>query len=184
MNRGSKFKFIERTSNIEKHRGVKAEDGLIRIEFAFEKISTPIRLLGGTWNGWPGNNYPFNGYPGAYYSSTVSSVTSGDLNANNSIASASLTANSGVLRSMSMKNDAGITVKGSISDQKFATVYGFETEPSEVIVFKLVGDTGQTLVTKPVTVNHKVECVTCGRTNKVTAKFCSECGTALESAYA
>lgn len=34
---GNKFKFIERTANIEEHRGVKLEDGLVRIEFQYEK---------------------------------------------------------------------------------------------------------------------------------------------------
>ncbi len=34
---GNCFKFIERTEAIEKHRGVEAEDGLVRIEYQFEK---------------------------------------------------------------------------------------------------------------------------------------------------
>ena len=34
---GNKFKFIERTAGIEQHRGIKLEDGLIRVEFQFEK---------------------------------------------------------------------------------------------------------------------------------------------------
>lgn len=37
FNEGNKFKFIERTAGVEAHRGVKAEDGLIRIEYWFEK---------------------------------------------------------------------------------------------------------------------------------------------------
>ena len=39
LNTGNRFKFIERTGNIEKHRGVGAEDGLIRIAFKFEKVA-------------------------------------------------------------------------------------------------------------------------------------------------
>ena len=31
LTEGNRFKFIERTSNIENHRGIKIEDGLIRI---------------------------------------------------------------------------------------------------------------------------------------------------------
>ena len=38
LNRGNRFKFIERTEQIESHRGVKAEDGLVRIEFKREKV--------------------------------------------------------------------------------------------------------------------------------------------------
>jgi len=33
---GNKFKFIEPTEKIENHRGINAEDGLVRIEFEFE----------------------------------------------------------------------------------------------------------------------------------------------------
>jgi len=38
MNEGNKFKFIERTGKIEDHRGIKLEDGLIRVEYQFEKV--------------------------------------------------------------------------------------------------------------------------------------------------
>jgi len=36
--RGNRFKFIERTSKIEEHRGIGVEDGLIRIEYWFEQL--------------------------------------------------------------------------------------------------------------------------------------------------
>ena len=58
MTAGNKFKFIERTAGIEQHRGVQLEDGIIRLEYQFEKAPVPIS----TWrtdNGWPvqfGNN--------------------------------------------------------------------------------------------------------------------------------
>lgn len=35
---GNRFKFIERTGSVEQHRGVGVEDGLIRVEFQFEKL--------------------------------------------------------------------------------------------------------------------------------------------------
>jgi hypothetical protein len=35
---GNRFKFIERTAGVEAHRGIAAEDGLIRIEYKFEKV--------------------------------------------------------------------------------------------------------------------------------------------------
>ena len=38
LSEGNRFKFIERTSNIEDHRGIKLEDGLIRVEYQFEKV--------------------------------------------------------------------------------------------------------------------------------------------------
>lgn len=79
-------------------------------------------------------------------------------------------------------NDTGITVPGSKSTQSFqtTTVGLLETEKHN-LVFKLVGDLGHNKpVDKPVTVKHRPKCVTCGKQNKHTAKFCSECGTALE----
>jgi hypothetical protein len=42
LTKGNKFKFIERTDNIENHRGIGVEDGLIRIEYKFEKKFTYI----------------------------------------------------------------------------------------------------------------------------------------------
>ncbi len=38
MESGNRFKFIERTSKVEAHRGVEAEDGILRVEFQFEKV--------------------------------------------------------------------------------------------------------------------------------------------------
>ena len=79
-------------------------------------------------------------------------------------------------------NDAGITVPGSISDQKFKTVSRFLKEQEvHVMVLKLLGETSEgTPVIQPVTVKAKPTCTSCGRVNKATAKFCSECGTALQ----
>ena len=37
LEKGNRFKFIERTGDIEQHRGIKADDGLIRIEYQVEK---------------------------------------------------------------------------------------------------------------------------------------------------
>lgn len=37
LSEGNRFKFIERTAKIENHRGIGGEDGLIRVEFQFEK---------------------------------------------------------------------------------------------------------------------------------------------------
>jgi hypothetical protein len=37
---GNRFKFIPRTKQIEQHRGLKADDGLIRIEYKTERVTT------------------------------------------------------------------------------------------------------------------------------------------------
>ena len=38
---GNRFKFIKRTPKIEEARGIKGEDGLVRIEYKFEKLPDP-----------------------------------------------------------------------------------------------------------------------------------------------
>jgi hypothetical protein len=79
-------------------------------------------------------------------------------------------------------NDAGITVPGSKSTQKFASVtMGAMESEKHTMVIKLLGETPDNKpVVKPVTVERKPECITCGKKNKAHAKFCTECGTALE----
>jgi len=78
------------------------------------------------------------------------------------------------------QNDAGITVDGSISNQRFTSVAGFECEASEVIVLHLVGRKGTAAIPVARTVEHRPTCETCGKKNKATSKFCVECGTAFE----
>jgi hypothetical protein len=78
-------------------------------------------------------------------------------------------------------NDAGITVPGSKVEQKFQAVYGFRPEAqSHVIILRLVGRAGLVNIAAPVTVNTKNICSTCSHVNKANAKFCNQCGTALE----
>ena len=79
-----------------------------------------------------------------------------------------------------MANNVGITVPGSISDQKFSQSNWFETEPeTEVIVLQLIGQVENVEVVAPITVKHKPKCITCGKLNRATSKFCSACGTSL-----
>jgi tRNA(Ile2) C34 agmatinyltransferase TiaS len=55
-----------------------------------------------------------------------------------------------------------------------------ETEKHSMVI-KLLGETPDNKpVLKPVTVERKPKCTTCGKQNKAHAKFCVECGTALE----
>ena len=37
LDKGNRFKFIERSASVEQHRGVGAADGLVRIEWQFER---------------------------------------------------------------------------------------------------------------------------------------------------
>jgi hypothetical protein len=172
LSEGNKFKFIERTQAIEDGpRGIKLEDGLVRIEYQFE-ISRPV--IQPLWSntslrGISGSTGDWAGPMGATYSSVTASGAT--LNSVNVSAQAA-----------SFKNETGITVPGSKSTQSFTTVTMGALDPTvHNIVLKLVGDLGDNKpVVKPVTVKAKPKCVTCGKQNKAHAKFCSECGTALE----
>ena len=200
LSEGNKFKFIERTASIEEGpRGIKLEDGLVRIEYQFE-IPRPIINVAPAWNTtW--NNNIYGGVSGALGPTyNVNGVMrSADFSKGETVRAQATTAihiycaqnnisasvgeiHDGSATMDSYVSDVGITVPGSKSEQKFQTAYVGALESTvHNIVLKLVGDLGHNKpVQKPVTVSHKPKCVTCGKQNKANAKFCSECGTALE----
>lgn len=205
LDRGNRFKFIERTDKIESHRGVKAEDGLIRVEFKREKVyEAPKVTEHHTYHHYDYYDYypwyPYKlwrspywpVYPPITYNSTsgASGLTGNSVQCN----SASFQGQDSSIQPQSFKmmrssanlqsitNDAGITVPGSVSEQKFVSVSDFATEQSEVIVLHLVGKVGATQVKVAKTVRTKLSCETCGKKNKSNVKFCAECGTSLERA--
>jgi len=182
---GNRFKFIERTDAIEDHRGIGIEDGLVRVEFQFEKpvVTGSWTYIGGPYYNdyWYRNNGGFaiggSGASGTgdvgrgqvtFTASSSQSVVSNSVNTSNNVSQP--------------VNDAGITVPGSVSDQKFVDAGWFPVETeTHVVVLKILGETRDNVqVRKPVTVKAKPTCETCGRTNQATAKFCTECGTSLQ----
>ena len=222
---GNKFKFIERTGAVEEHRGVKLEDGLVRIEFQYEK-----HPLQDWFNMNRGFNTGINNHS-TFKSSEYSGVTDryskggndswlqasgsiSQMNVGGSLRGVDYSANgqatataasaainnycdtNGIKTSIAdlhdgaatmdwmsaPVNDVGITVPGSKSTQSFQTVtMGVMEVEKHTIVLKLLGETPDNKpVVKPVTVDRKQKCDTCGKVNKATAKFCTECGTALE----
>ena len=200
LSAGNKFKFIERTSAVEDGpRGTKLEDGLIRIEFQYEKPYVAPVLNRGLFYG--------------NHDRIVGSITPTSFNVNGALRSADFSQNGAVMAQAASaavdkycadngivnksevhdgmatmdwmstpQNDVGITVPGSKSTQKFQTTHmGAMEAEKHTIVLKLLGETPDNRpVAKPVTVERKPKCVTCGKQNKATAKFCTECGTALE----
>jgi hypothetical protein len=200
MNEGNRFKFIERTGKIEDHRGIKLEDGLIRVEYQFEKVfkrQDGINWIGnhhyyhyGYDNCWDPNNILRSSGGGTATPSWMTGTTTcgGDglgttyAAVNNMAVGATLTASSAQAFNAAPQTETGITVPGSKSEQKFVTVSDFICEPEKHnIILKLLGETENNRpVVAPVTVSTKAQCTTCNRKNKATAKFCSECGTALE----
>lgn len=164
LDKGNRFKFIERTSAVEEGRSIKAEDGLIRVEVKFEQNFQFYYPVIKHWS---------IVYPTIYYLASIS-------NSNNPVmmgTSAQLNQNS----QCSVQNDVGITVPGSVSNQKFINTWDFVTE-SEIhtIAIRLVGQIKDTPVVVPQTVDIKPKCVTCKKVNKAISNYCSRCGTALE----
>lgn len=203
LDRGNRFKFIERTDKVESHRGVKADDSLIRVEFKREKVyetPTVTRTHHHHYDRyydypyywpykWNTSLYPIypqplitytttsgsSGLPGSQCSYTNSSQAQ---NFSGKIGAMNLMRSSGNLENLA--NDTGITVPGSVSEQKFVSVSDFATEQSEVIVLHLIGKVGGTQIKIAKTVRTKLSCETCGKKNKSSVKFCAECGTSLE----
>lgn len=165
---GNRFKFIERTAAIEEYRGIKTEDGIVRVEFSFERIVEIPK----SWHSTPFYSNPV--FRSANTQSWVGSCSSSVTGSSNSRPL------SAEVNTVSATYCAGITVPGSESNQKFQTAAWFMTEDAvHSIVFQLVGGSETVKVESPVTVKTKIKCPTCGKKNKTTQKFCSDCGTAV-----
>lgn len=181
MEDGNAFKFIERTKSIEDGpRGVKIDDGIVRVEFWFEQPAPIIQHAVYYAESMPQQPSTWN----TTFGGSTSSIATNSILCGNSLmrtaSSANLSAQSTYVKPTSITNDIGITVPGSKVDQKFTTVYGFNSETvSHVIVLRMAGMVGLVEVTAPVTVAYKPKCVTCGKLNKSNSKFCSDCGTVL-----
>lgn len=184
LDKGNKFKFIERTKSVEDHRGAKVADGLIRIEFQFErKVYPTLYRNPPVWSDpgykpehtWYGTRLGGQLWNGTYEKSfTTCAVGQTATSTDSTFASSSVT------RGLAT-NDVGITVPGSESNQKFQVCSGFPLQDEvNVMVIQLLGETEDRKIEAPVIVKRNVECVTCGRKNKQKNKFCAECGTALE----
>lgn len=178
----NKFKFIQKTKEIQNHRGDRIDDGMIRIEFAFEKQRFSKQIIH-EHHYYHHRNYDWY-YPWYRWDYTVK--TGDDLNGIVTYCSQNFAATGGGSQSISdspvskLQEDEGITVKGNEINQQFYNTTIGELEPSKVIIINLRGIKSGQAVNKPITVKTKLSCPTCGRKSKSNAKFCSNCGTFLE----
>ena len=176
----NKFKFIQKTKQIQEHRGDRVEDGLVRVEFAFEKpieypwIEKTIKEVHHYYNA-PFTYTYYGGQPDWSYNdqntskgiSNIGDVTAYNCNVEN--------------LGVTPQQDEGITVKGSEIDQSFKYGSMGQLEDSEVIIIKLCGLQGHGVrVSEPITVKTKLTCKICGTKSKSSAKYCSNCGAYLE----
>lgn len=195
----NRFRFIQKTKQIQDHRGDKVDDGLIRVEFAFEKEKPEILsrtiIHDHHHTYWNHNNW-FTGDSTVRYGSAMG-VADDNIQAtfSNSVGETAKGMSSGQAESINMVQveslgveansqplaDEGITVKGSECDQFFRYGSIGDLEQSKVITIQLKGMTSDgAQVQQPVTVQTKLECSSCGTKSKSSFKFCPNCGTFLE----
>lgn len=206
LDKGNKFKFIQKTQKIQENRGDKIDDGIIRIEFQFEKeiVETPIikyspihfgdpfTPLHNSWTDSNWNTLDSTNFSGSMNSSNINSVVNTDnlnmptFSAQNCSSSRSLgntTLSNSISKSINLPMcDEGITTKGSVSNQKFKHgSVGVLENNSYVMTLKLKGftQTGN-IVNKPLTVKTPKICPICGTNNRNVNKYCKECGTFLD----
>jgi hypothetical protein len=172
---GNRFKFIERTSAIEKHRGTSVDDGLIRIEFQFEKpvqlqfharrINQDCYMKGSVWD-----NDVVGSHLGDYGMNKQTFLNSASHGKFYSADAYSCSAST-----------VGITAPGSVSNQEFSVVSDFALDPTKhVIVMRLLGQVQDKYVSKVLSTRTRNQCVSCGYASRSDAKFCSQCGTSLQ----
>jgi hypothetical protein len=175
LDKGNRFKFIEKTQQISDYRGDKIDDGVVRITYQFERYVEPLWYGGVTHIANP--TYTKNIFYSSHSGDLASTRIGSSINccASNNIG--------GVLNSaVCDSNKDGITVPGSVSEQQFKQGYiGALENEVHVITLILRGGTGEVLVEKPVIVaKKKIRCKVCGTKSLDTAKFCSNCSAALK----
>ena len=168
----NRFKFIQKTKEISDYRGDRVDDGIIRVEYQFEKkqlepytywyYQYPVRRYGDNINCYSN----LSDEPVAMFASGGTSTTSSSQNSTSFEPS---------------DNQDGITVEGSDTEQNFQFGWVDELETnSYVINIVLKGtDSRDKEVEKPIFVRTKYTCKTCGKVSESSAKFCNRCGTRL-----
>jgi hypothetical protein len=197
LNNGYKFKFVKRIEEIEKNRGINVDDGIIRVEFTYEKEIENVTWITTTIPNYTYgiSTYPYISIPDIYgtgtisfdFNSTVSSdpntvVNSSTISDYNQVYMNSTNNTTNSINLKDVVSDVGITVKGDDSNQKFTYgSIGLLENNSNVICIKLKGIVNENEIKKPITVNDKIKCENCGKFYYINKdiKFCSTCGTRL-----
>lgn len=172
LNKGPRFKFIEKTDRISEHRGDRIDDGVVRVSYQFEERPFFKKSIIPEIHHYHYTNYPGNTVYGTSQSfgndNIVRSCFSNQVNESNS----NITQDS--------LNDDGITVKGGESNQSFNYGYiGILESEIYTICLKLHGTHDRGVVNAPLTVKTKLKCEVCGATNTSRNKFCGGCGNNL-----
>jgi len=192
----NKFKFIEKTQKISDFRGDNVDDGIIRVEYRFEKQKPKIETTTIHHYDHIHHKYPYYQpyWNSPYYGAENIRTRSLLFESNDSEISCStsnhphdsFSKEKSIMRGM--KNEEGITVKGSKIHESYNKVSIREEDIEEqkhVMVLFLKGEfVSQGVkkkVDKVVRVREKITCPTCGTKNDSNANYCTECGTNISS---
>lgn len=190
------FRFITKTQEISDFRGDRAEDGLVKITYQFEKeINSFERPT------LRGPSYPFDIYTNgsvrygdaqpwskgglsmsnAVYSDTSSgNISSMNINCSASASGSTMHTTSLTSRSMVTSNDPGITVEGKATNQAFKIGHiGILEDKIHSMIFQLKGLTSEEQIDEPITIETKKQCTSCGKKFKSTFEYCPFDGTFL-----
>ena len=154
-----KFKFIERTSAIENHRGVGLEDGLVVINYQFEEVEI------------------FN--PQTLYACSTGIPRS--FGANCSFTMGGAEKGISYESSVSSSNQIGITGMGSVSSQTYGQTRVRRLEHiTHTIIFRLLGGVNNQQVSQPVYTKTRKVCNLCGKSYSSNISYCPDDGNALQ----
>jgi hypothetical protein len=173
LNKGNKFKFIEKTEEISDHRGDKIDDGIIRIEYQFEAPYADYFVNPAWWT------TTFGGTQYTIQNNTLRSIKVG---AAPTMKSSDTSVNTMTCFASTVSSaPEGITVQGSASNQQFQQGH-IGTLESQIHVINIVLKGRATLdeeIQKVIYSRDKIQCPTCGHWNKSSFKFCPQCTTAV-----
>ncbi|HLD90977.1 MAG TPA: hypothetical protein VI911_08195 [Patescibacteria group bacterium] len=146
----NKFRFIQKTKAISDFRGDRLDDGIVRVEYTFEKPSIPYRDFIKELSGFK-SSYDVIGY------------RAGVAGASNTYSSSGIT-----VKGTPTKQDFITTHTGILETQSY------------VITLKLQGcDEFKREVKTPIMTKTKKQCPSCGKRWKSYIKYCGSCGTFL-----
>jgi hypothetical protein len=184
MNKGNRFKFIEKTQQISEHRGEFPEDGLVVVKFQFEAppvLQTNLWWTNQIYNSTRIGSDPFRSSSSinCCCDSTVygSAGVRGDVGPQGDpgVAIASAACYSA--------NVEGITAKGMVSDQAFNYGSVGPLDPEiHTVVLQLKGGTAPVPQNVHIPlIKMKSKCDTCGTIFRGFPQFCSNCGSAINA---
>jgi hypothetical protein len=177
---GNRFKFVEMTERVEHFRGIKLEDGLVRVDYEF---ADDVKKVVDTFvQDQIYYRHVHHYHHAPYYIPqpyTPSPIYCANPYSQMAIGSSNIEMNS---FSSSVRGGEGFTVPGSRVDQEvmIRDIPQKMSGERDVIILKMVGSIENMKVDKIVDVKTKIECEVCGKKSNARNKFCSDCGASLQ----